>query len=179
MLKPSIIVSERLILRPFSKDIINDNYLNWLNDDEITSYLEINGFYTLDMLANYVNLMIDKNVFIWAIFLKDGNKHIGNIKIDPINTKHKFGEYGIMIGARSEWGKGYAFEASSLVLNYCFQNLFLRKVCLGVINENIAAISLYKKLGFKIEGIYKSHLLYNDQYSDCIRMAAFNPTIKF
>ena len=25
------------------KDIINDNYLNWLNDDEITSYLEICG----------------------------------------------------------------------------------------------------------------------------------------
>ena len=68
MLKPTIISSERLILRPFSNDIINDNYLNWLNDDQITSYLEINGSYTLDMLVNYVNLMIDKNVFIGYIF---------------------------------------------------------------------------------------------------------------
>ena len=42
--------------------------------------------------------------------------NIGNIKIDPINEIHKFGEYGILIGDKEYWGKGFAREASEEVL---------------------------------------------------------------
>ena len=40
-----------------------------------------------------------------GIHLKENCKHIGNIKIDPINKKHGTGEYGIMMGDKDEWGK--------------------------------------------------------------------------
>jgi RimJ/RimL family protein N-acetyltransferase len=82
-----------------------------------------------------------------------------------------------MMGDRSEWGKGYAAEASKAVLDYCFQEAGLRKVTLGVVEENAAAVNLYKKLGFVVEGVYKKHGLYNGHYCDLLRMAIFNPNI--
>ena len=79
--------------------------------------------------------------------LKD--KHIGNIKIDPVDTKKMTGEYGILIGDKNSWGKGYAIESSKIVIDYCFNDLGLKKIELGVVSSNIKAINLYKKLGFK------------------------------
>src|SRR5687767_4905492 len=105
--------SERLIYRPVNITYCNEGYLNWLNDEEVNRYLEIFEPYTLDRLHNYL-IEVDKNnhLLFWAIHIKENNKHIGNIKVDPINRYHGYGEYGIMMGDRFEWGKGYAEEAS-------------------------------------------------------------------
>ena len=49
----------------------------------------------------------------WAIRIKDINnmKHIGNIKIDPIDLKIKSGQYGMIVGDKSEWGKGLCLRS--------------------------------------------------------------------
>lgn len=177
MIKAETIESDRLKLVPLGIEHLSKKYVQWLNDPIVNQFLESGGNYSLELLNEFLIKISSKEILFWAIHLKSNHKHIGNIKIDPVNTKHGFGEYGIMIGDKNEWGKGYAFEASKIVLEYCFILLGLRKICLGVINENTSAIKLYKKLGFSIEGVYKKHLLYNNQYSDCLRMAVFNPNI--
>jgi RimJ/RimL family protein N-acetyltransferase len=135
-----------------------------------------NGDYTIKMLENYIkNLIINKKYF-WVIKIKDSNKHIGNIKIDPIDFYNGFAELGIMIGAKEEWGKGYAQEAINLVIDYCFNNLKIRKINLGVLSENLAAVKLYLRIGFVIEGTLKYQVKFNDKYIDTIKMAIFNPT---
>jgi RimJ/RimL family protein N-acetyltransferase len=106
--------------------------------------------------------------------LKSDDKHIGNIKIDPINLKLGTGEYGILMGDKNEWGKGYAKEASLTIIDYCFNIIGLRKITLGVISENISAINLYKKLGFELEGTFKYHGFYNGKWCSCFRMTLFN-----
>ena len=105
--------------------------------------------------------------------VKKTNQHIGNIKIDPINYRHLYGEYGIMIGDKTTWGKGYAKEASIAVINFCFTKLSLRKINLGVIANNAMALSLYRSLGFVEEGRLKKHELINGTYKDKLRMALF------
>ncbi|CAM3457961.1 GNAT family N-acetyltransferase [Aquirufa ecclesiirivi] len=175
MVFPTKIESERLKLIPLSLKQLSEEYVCWMNNSIVNEYLESGGNYTLELLELYLKTVEEKSIFFYAIILKANNKHIGNIKIDPINYKHGFAEYGIMMGDINEWGKGYAFEASNLVIKYCFEELKLRKICLGVISENIAAVNLYKKLGFIIEGIYKEHFLYKGDYCSCIRMAIFNP----
>jgi [ribosomal protein S5]-alanine N-acetyltransferase len=172
--------SERLYYRPVDISYCNEEYLHWLNDEEVNRYLEIFEPYTMDRLHNYLET-VEKNdhVLFWAIHIKKNNKHIGNIKIDPINRYHGNGEYGIMMGDRFEWGKGYAEEASKRVIDYCFNEEALRKITLGVVKDNIGAVNLYKKLGFEIEGIYKRHGLYDGKYCDLLRMAVFNPAIQY
>jgi len=170
------LTSERLIYKSLNSSYCNDTYLQWLNDEEVNRYLEIFEPYTMERLRSYLEVVDkDKNLLFWGIHLKENNKHIGNIKIDPINRYHGYGEYGIMMGDKTEWGLGYATEASKAVVNYCFSKENLRKVTLGVVEENLAAVQLYKKLGFETEGVYKNHGLYNGHYCNLLRMAVFNP----
>ena len=150
------------------------SYLSWLNDPEVYKYLESGGGYKIDALREYIREAINNNVLFWAICLKSTGKHIGNIKIDPISFRHKRGEYAILIGDKTEWGKGFAKEASVLIIEFCFKKLNLRKITLGVVESNNAAIFLYKKIGFEVEGIYKNHGLYENRLENVLRMAIFN-----
>lgn len=174
-----ILESERLIYKPLTTQYCNGTYLNWLNDEVVILYLETTAPYTFEQLHEYLQAAENnKEMLYWAIHVKKNDKHIGNIKIDPINRYHGFGEYGIMIGDKLEWGKGYATEASKAVLEYCFYKEDLRKIYLGVVEENTTAVNIYKKLGFQVEGRYKDHGFYNGHYCDVLRMALFNPSFK-
>ncbi len=170
--------SERLIYRPLSLAHLSHEYVDWLNDPDVNRYLESGGDYTLDKLKEFLKQVEQKNILFWAIHLKKNHTHFGNIKIDPVVKKHGRAEYGIMMGRKSEWGKGYAKEATSRILDYCFFDLGLRKITLGVVKENEAALQLYKKLGFETEGIYKEHSLHDGKFCDVVRMAIFSEDFK-
>jgi ribosomal-protein-alanine N-acetyltransferase len=174
--KSSILYSERLILLPLGLNHHSKTYVNWMNNSQVNKYLESGGDYTLEKLFDYLKLVEISNIHFWGIHLKSSNKHIGNIKIDPINKKNRYAEFGMLIGDTEEWGKGYAKEASICVINYCFSEaLGLRKINLGVSSNNIAAIQLYKKIGFVEEGRFRNHIENSNGYSDILRMAIFNP----
>lgn len=163
--------SERLIYKRVNKEHISIDYVNWINDPEVNKYLETRGGYTLELLNIYIENQYEKEAYFWAIHLKDTKKHIGNIKIDPIDIETKSGEYGILIGDKESWGKGYAKEATNTILNFCFSELKLSKVTLGVIENNMSAVELYKKIGFKIDKIIIGTKEYNHQISNSLRMS--------
>lgn len=162
--------SERLLYKRVSAEHISSTYVSWINDPQVNQYLEIRGNYNIDLLTTYINHSYDNAIYFWAIHLKGSNKHIGNIKIDPINLEDNSGEYGILMGDKTEWGKGYAKEASLTILNYCFEKLKLSKVTLGVVEENINAVSLYKKIGFVTKELRMNVGTYNNKLSNSLRM---------
>ena len=141
--------SKRLSYEKLDSNYLSDKYVNWMNDEAVIEYIESGGNYTIEKLREYLLEQERKQILYWAIKIKVTNKHIGNIKIDPINHEEKSGVYGILIGDKNEWGKGYAFEASKEIIDYCFKKIGLEKIALGVNKENKIAIKLYKKLGFK------------------------------
>ena len=147
MLIPSL-NSERLLFFPLTLNFLSEKYLNWLNDPEVNKYLETNGENDLNKLEEYIKQHVKNRLSFLGYCQKKGNLHIGNIKIDPINVYSKSGEYGIMIGDKSQWGKGFAFEASERILKYCFNQLDLNSITLGVKKNNFNALKLYEKLGF-------------------------------
>jgi ribosomal-protein-alanine N-acetyltransferase len=168
--------SERLFFEPLSLKHLSTEYVNWLNDPEIYRYLDTGGNYTVEDLKTYLGSVEKSNdILFWAIHLKENKKHIGNIKIDSINDRNKLAVYGIMMGDKQEWGKGYAKEATLKIINYCFTELHLRKITLGVITDNVPAVELYKKLGFETEGVLRKHGYYDGRYCDSFLMAIFNP----
>ena len=167
--------TERLILIPLGTSHLSDEYVNWLNDSEVNRFLESGGGYTKKKLLEFLLHIESINIFFWGIHLKNDLKHIGNIKIDPINVKHKYGEYGILIGDKTHWGNGFAREASMRVFDFCFSSeVDLRKINLGVNQINLNAVNLYQSMGFKIEGTLKKHIKINNDYYDMILMALFN-----
>lgn len=166
--------TDRLILKPLNRYFLSKDYVNWLNDEEVNRYLESGGDYTLEKLDDYLEEVERNPKYFWAIILKETNKHIGNIKIDPIDLNHLFGEYGIMIGDRTVWGKGIGFEATSSVIDFCFNILCLEKINLGLHRSNIKALRLYKKLGFKNSLNNKLEEKSKKYFQDSFRMTILN-----
>lgn len=164
------IESQRLLFKRLSTAHVSDVYLGWLNDTEVTKFLEVKTGTTREMLQAYVEQQYENEVYFWAIHLKDTDKHIGNIKIDPINHEMNSGEYGIMIGDKASWGKGFAKEASYKILTYCFEELSLSKITLGVIKDNSSAVRLYEKMGFIIKEIKINTGKYDNKLCDSYRM---------
>lgn len=165
------IESQRLTFKRVASEHISEDYVSWINDPEVNRYLETRGNYTLDLLKSYIEEQNTKASYFWAIHLKGSNKHIGNIKIDPINFEIKSGEYGILIGDKSNWRKGYASEATIRIIKYCFEELGLTKITLGVVEDNVSAVNLYKKLGFQIDEIVQGTKTYNNKISNSLRMS--------
>ncbi|KFN04579.1 acetyltransferase domain protein [Bacillus clarus] len=77
---------------------------------------------------------------------------IGFVAIHSIEWNNRTGLLAIGIGDAKYRGKGYGAEALHLILKYAFYELNLNRVGLDVISYNEAAIALYKKMGFQMEG---------------------------
>ena len=178
MMAPSL-ESDRLIYKPLSLEHLSQDYVDWMNDPDVNKYIESGGDYTLEKLRDFLEEVEERDILFWAIHIKSTGQHIGNIKIDPVIERHGLAEYGIMMGRKSEWGKGYAGEATRRIIDYCFSDIDIRKITLGVVTDNEAAYGLYKKMGFITEGIYKHHTLHDDKYRDVARMAIFNPKFEY
>ena len=164
------IEGRRIYLRKVCPFDVNDDYLRWMNDPEITRYLESRFFpYSKERLEAYVTWLSDDpdNVFL-AIMRKDTDTHIGNIKLGPINWIHRHADIGLVIGEKNHWGQGIATEAIRLVTEYAFNQLNLHKVTAGCYSNNIGSLKAFKKASFEQEGLLKSHCFYNGEYVDKI-----------
>jgi ribosomal-protein-alanine N-acetyltransferase len=168
------IKTSRLELIPISLQDVTPKYLEWLNDSEVTKYMEIKGKQTKNMLQDFVQNHVDSGTLFWSIRIFATDLHIGNIKIDPVNYGNKTAEYGIMIGDKSSWGNGFAKEATFGVLNFCFKDLGLQEITLGVIKENTAALTLYKKIGFSVYDEKQEIGNYGGQLCSLVRMKISN-----
>ena len=165
--------TDRLFLEKIGLKHCSVEYISWLNDPEVNRYLET-GCFPIDMkkLEDYISDTSSEEIFL-AIIDKKLNKHIGNIRLHSIDFRNGLAELGIMIGDRLSWGNGYAREAISVVLNHVFRKLNVRKITLGLVTENIGALTLYQKIGFQKEGVFREHHYYEGSYRDIIRMAIF------
>ena len=157
---------ERIYLREVRPSDVNESYYRWMNDPEVTRYLETRFFpNAMEGLREYVASKLGDrdNVFL-AIVLKQGDRHIGNIKLGSINWIHRFADVGLMIGEKDCWGKGYATEAISLVTLYAFKTLNLHRLTAGCYDANMGSAKAFIKAGWQQEGIRKSHFYSNGTY---------------
>ena len=148
--------------------------VKWRNDSDVTSTLGGNTFYVsklreTEWIRNAI--LNDKNDLRLAICLTENDKYIGNVNLNTISWINRTAEYSIMIGDKSQWGKGYGKEATLLILKHAFEELNLNRIYLTVRIDNNKAISLYKKIGFVQEGILRKAVYKNNKFIDMIIMS--------
>ena len=166
------LVGKKIYLRLLEESDIGEEYVGWLNDYEVTRYLETGKFpSTPEAIRKYLERFQDSTTdLIFAIVDRDADQHIGNVTLNRINWINRTADTGLIIGPEEFRGKGYAFEAWSLVLEYAFQRLGLRKIIAGAVVDNAASITILKKLGFKIEGTFRQEFLLDGEYKDGVRL---------
>lgn len=174
---------EKVFLRPLErKDIDAGLYHKWINDPEVTRYLEARLWpQTYDrMLKYYENIGLSNDNFLMAICINEveppvlcQGAHIGNIRLGPINWVHGFAEIGLFIGNKECWGIGYGTEAIRLLSDFAFDQLNLHKLTAGILDPNIGSILAFEKAGFSTEGTLRRQYWDKDRYIDDVVMCKF------
>ena len=141
---------KRIYLREVRENDIDGDYYGWINDKEINQYMETRfspqgKISLMEYIKNHAN-KLDEPWF--AICLQESDKHIGNIKLGPINFYHRTADVSYFIGTKDCWGKGYATEAIGLVVRFAFEVLDLYKVNAGTYAGNIGSQRALEKNGF-------------------------------
>ncbi|RXJ86231.1 GNAT family N-acetyltransferase [Arcobacter sp. CECT 8985] len=160
--------SSRIYLRPLCLEDAKSNYVNWLNDEQICKFNAHHRFVnTIEKTQDYIlNVNASNNCLVLAICSKEDDTHIGNVSIQNINYIDSNAEFAIIMGEKDYHGKGFAFDAASLVIKHAFNSLNLHRIYCGTSSENISMQKLALKLGMQEEGTLKQAIFKDGKYVD-------------
>lgn len=170
----------KVYLRPLERADLNETYLGWLNDVEVTRYLETGAFPTTmqDLEKFYQGVTGSRSEVIFAIADGKSHRHIGNVKLGPIDWVHRRAMFGIMIGEKKYWGTGAGEEVTRLMVEYAFYRLNLRRIGLVVFEEHRPAVRCYEKIGFKVEGCLREQMFHEGKYKNDLYMGLLRSEYK-
>ncbi len=146
------------------------NYVAWLNDPEVTEFTAIeSGKATLEGEREWFARISDpacrdRN---WAIEV-DG-RHIGNCALH-LDETGQVGGFGIIIGDKTQWSKGYGTAALREVLRIGFEEMGLQRIFLHAFSHNARGLRCYEKCGFKREGVLRRHRQKRGEWRDIVCM---------
>ena len=165
------IKGKKIVLNIMGKKHIS-RCIKWLADPEVNKYLtnnikNVTRQQELEWL-DFINSSQSDMVF--AISDKKSGAYIGNCGLHKIDIYKKNCEFGIFIGEKKYWSKGYGTDAVRTVQGFAEAELELDTVRLTVYEYNHRAINVYKQCGFCTVGILEKHHFYNDVYWDAYIM---------
>ncbi|RLQ20391.1 GNAT family N-acetyltransferase [Seongchinamella sediminis] len=105
--------------------------------------------------------MSDGKALQFAICLRDSQRVIGSCVLFAYDEAHGRIEIGYAFG-QDYWGRGYAREALERFLDYCFDDLALRRIEARVDARNRASSGLLTRLGFVSEGCLRQWQMEGD-----------------
>jgi RimJ/RimL family protein N-acetyltransferase len=166
-----VLKGNRVLLCPVRRSDIS-SFLKWFNDPEVTQYLamylpmtEMAEEKFIEGLANNVGAGVQ---FVVEAIGNEGNKAIGSIGLHGISPKDHFATFGIAIGEKDYWSKGYGTEAARLIIKYGFEQLNLHRISSTAYAFNERSLRLHKKVGFKEEGRQREAVFKNGKYQDVV-----------
>jgi len=168
VIDPHVYTGHGIKLRPVTLDDCTPHYVAWLNDRDVTRFLETrHSPQTLDTVKAFVASMIaSKDSHLLAIIEASTGRHIGNVKLGPINPHHLYADISYFIGAKDCWRKGYGQEAVKAATWYGFTKLKLMSIRAGAYQKNEGSIRLLKRVGFKERGTFPFELCVSDESRD-------------
>ena len=161
-------IDKNLYMRVININDVTSEYLSWLNDYEITKFTEQKNIkHTFNSLEKYVlEKFNSKNNFLFGIF--HFNRHIGNIKLGPIENKDGSAEVSFLIGNKDYWGKGITTKALKRLIDFGIEELGIKKFIAGYYINNEASARVFKKCLFKVDKINKKFKNFEGQPIDTV-----------
>lgn len=161
---------DEVALFPLTPEQVSEDYLGWLADPEVTRHLELRfAAQGRAEVEAFVRAMqdSDRDVLL-GIGARALGRHVGNIRLGPIDRNHGFGEIGIMIGDRAAWGRGVATAAIRRIADIARHELGLRKLSAGCYSSNVGSRRAFEKAGFQVEGVRRAHYLLDGRPEDSL-----------
>lgn len=147
-------------------------YLRWFNDFEVTRTLAL----SLVVMAPeqeeawYESLPDRPYDALFMIYEASTGRPIGSAGLHGIDHFQGTAEFGIAIGEKDCWGKGYGTEVTRLMLEYGFVGLGLHNIMLRAYQFNERGIRAYRRAGFRECGRWRQANRLGDRFYDVVLM---------
>jgi len=163
------LTGELTTLRDFrSTDL--DDYLSIAGDDRVTTWMAFDS-YDRDKASEVLNDILERSAredrpdYMLAVTRTGDDRVIGFARIAPSGPWAA--KLGYAIHA-DHWGRGYATDASRVMLRFAFGTLERHRVTAAIGPENEASIAVVKRLGFGYEGHLRDHVFTNGAWRDSL-----------
>lgn len=153
-----------MIIRKLEKTDLGER-VAWMNCPEVYKTMHFTPPITLENTVSWYehNQAVSTRC---DMAFEDGNGQLvamgGLTNIDYTTRKAEF--YIFVNPARQRQGIGT--EATKLLCQYGFDVLHLHKIYLFTNNSNFGARKTYEKVGFKLEGIHRDEMIFDDKFDD-------------
>ncbi len=169
-----MIFGDRIRLRGVEREDL-PRFQTWLNDPEVRRGMSLIQPLSMVQEEHWFGGLKDRPIeeHPLAIDVAEGENWtlVGNCAIFAIDWRVRSAEFGIFIGDKSYWNKGYGTEATLVMLRHCFEALNLNRLFLRVYADNLRAQRAYEKAGFVQEGRLRAAEYHEGAYVDVIMMS--------
>lgn len=154
------LVGEEVTLTLFDESCITREYLEWLRDEEVVRFSgqrfrRHSKRSSLEYLSSFDGT---DNLFL-AIRKRKSGRMIGTMTV-YISLHNGTADIGILVGDKSQWGKGLGLDAWSVAMEYLLNKRALRKVTGGTVRCNVGMMKLFERSGMNLEAVkYKQQII--------------------
>ncbi len=159
-----VLTGTKVTLRP-PDDSDAARFVAWLADLDVTRYLLRRSTFALEQEEGFLKTIGESKTEVFWTIEADGQA-IGATGIHQIDWLHAHASTGLMIGVKTEWGKGRASEAMALRTDYAFRQLNLHKLMSGTFLENEPSKRALMKAGYREVGIEREHFFREGTWHD-------------
>lgn len=158
--RPPIIRGELVYLRATERADVA-TFVRWFNDADVLRNLAMFSPMSDAAETAWFDRMLaaqGTTDYHFVICLLADDRPIGTIGLHDISWKDGTADFGIAIGEKEEWNKGFGTDALRAICDFGFGSLRLERIGLSVYAGNDRARRAYEKAGFVHEGtLRRSH----------------------
>ena len=171
------LTTDRLLLRPFEPSDIDERYLGWLQDPEVTRFSNQRfKQHTIETCVSYQSSFQGSSNCFLLLVHREQQVPIGTMTIYRA-THHGTADVGLMLGNRAYWHQGLGKEAWNAVLEALLQEQGLRKVTGGTAKPNTGMVKIMEQSGMTLEAVRQRQELIEGQAVDLLYYARFAKTM--
>lgn len=154
-------------LENYLKIGIKSDYFSWWTDSEVTKYNSHGLFpHSIDDYNNWLQTVKSNEVLVLGVIHNRDKKHIGNVSLQSFDWINRSAEIAIVMGEPDYWGKGFGYVACKKMIEHAFDRLNIMRIWSGTSVLNVAMNKIFKRLGFKNEGVFKQAQYLDGDYYD-------------
>jgi len=166
--RPPIIRGDHVFLRPSERADL-PLFVRWFNDAEVLRNLAKHAPMSAAGEAAWFDRMLaaqGSTDYHFVICLLTDGRPIGTTGLHGIDLHNGSAEFGIAIGEKAEWSKGFGTDALRAICNFGFGELRLERISLHVYAGNDRARRSYEKAGFTYEATLRRAHFSRGEYHD-------------
>ncbi len=163
-----IIRGEQVFLRPSQRDDL-PLFVRWFNDADVLRNLAMRAPMSDAAEAAWFDRMLaaqGSTDYHFVICLLSDARPIGTIGLHRLDFLNGTAEFGIAIGEKDEWNKGYGTDALRAICDFGFGALRLERIALEVYAGNDRARRSYEKAGFSHEATLRRAHFARGEHTD-------------